>query len=135
MLSVVYDTNIYISGILLRGQITKLFEISKEIFFNIYISPHIIAEIRKVMTSKFHTPLPIQKVIIRRIKSIATITHPTTRPKIIPNHHPDNQILATCASCDADYLVTGDKKHILPLKKFGDTKIITASDFLAILKK
>jgi putative PIN family toxin of toxin-antitoxin system len=135
MLSVVYDTNIYISALVLDSQIVKLIKLAKDQTFNLYISSHIIEEIREVMTDKFQTSLSLQKVIFRRIKQLTNLTYPTTNPHIIPNNHPDNQILATCDSCSADYLVTGDKKHLLPLKKFGRTKIVTAQEFFAILEK
>lgn len=134
MLKVVYDTNIYISGILLNGQIKEIIKLAKAKSFDLYISSHIIEELREVMTNKFHTPLSIQHVIFRRIKSITTQIYPTTIPRIVLNHHPDNKILATCTTCDAHYLVTGDKKHLLPLKKFGHTKIVTPQEFLAILE-
>lgn len=133
MLSVVYDTNIYISAIVLDSQMAKLIELAKHQTFNLYISPHIIEEIREVMTYKFQTSPSLQKVIFRRMKHLTILTYSTTSPHIIPKNHPDNQILATCDSCNADYLVTGDKKHLLPLKKFGRTKIITAQEFLAII--
>jgi len=133
MLSVVYDTNIYVSAMVLDSQIVQLIKLAKDQTFNLYISPHIIEELREVMTNKFQTPLSIQKVIFRRIKHLATPTYPTKTLRIIPNNHPDNKILSTCQSCRADYLVTGDKQHLLPLKKFGHTKIITVSEFLAII--
>ncbi len=135
MRSVVYDTNIYVSGILLNGQTNKLIELAKTKVFDLYISPHIIEELREVMTDKFHTPLTIQRVIFRRVKSITSLIYPTSTLRVIPNSHPDNQILSTCQSCQADYLVTGDKKHLLPLKKFGQTKIVTPQDFLAIIEQ
>lgn len=135
MHSVVYDTNIYISGILLNGQIGKLIELAKEKAFDLYISPLIIEELREVMTNKFHTPITIQQVIFRRIKSITTLVYPIKTLHVIPNKHPDNQILACCQHSRVDYLVTGDKKHLLPLKKFGQTRIVTPQEFLAILEK
>ena len=135
MLTVVYDTNVYVSAMVLDSQIVQLIKLARDQTFYLYVSPHIIEEFREVMTNKFQTPLSIQKVIFRRIKHLATLTYPTTNLHIIAGNHPDNQILATCKSCEADYLVTGDKKHLLPLKKFGHTQIVTPQEFLAILEK
>lgn len=135
MLAVVYDTNIYISGIVLSGQITQLISLARENAFDLYVSPHILEEIREVITDKFKVSPSVQKVIFRRIRSITILTYPTKTIKIVPSNHPDNQILACCDSCNADYLVTGDKKHLLPLKKFHKTKIITPQEFLAIIEQ
>jgi putative PIN family toxin of toxin-antitoxin system len=134
MLKVVYDTNIYISGIILSGTTNQLIEIARRKTFLLYISQPIIGELHEVMTNKFAVPPNIQQVVLRRVRSITHTTHPQQRVSKIPHQHPDNLILSTCLSCRADYLVTGDKKHLLPLKKYGKTKIVTPQEFIAILE-
>ena len=47
----------------------------------------------------------------------------------------DNPLLAMAIAGEADYLVSGDKRDVLALKKLGKTRIITARRFLTILKK
>jgi uncharacterized protein len=44
-------------------------------------------------------------------------------------------VLETAWIGRAKYLITGDKKHLLPLKIFRHVKIVTAVDFLATMKK
>lgn len=134
MLSVVFDTNVYISGIILSGQVTRIIDLAKQKIFNLYISPDIYHELIGVSTKKFGFTTQDQRLLVYRIKALTVMTHPTKVLHIVPNNHPDNQILATCESCQADYLVTGDKQHLLPLKKFGRTKIITPQEFLAIIE-
>ncbi len=45
----------------------------------------------------------------------------------------DTKFLALAAESHADFLVTNDRRHLLPLKKFQDTKIVTPRRFLAAL--
>jgi putative PIN family toxin of toxin-antitoxin system len=45
----------------------------------------------------------------------------------------DNLILGTAVAGSADLLVTGDKRHLLPLKQFEGVAILTAVEALAIL--
>jgi predicted nucleic acid-binding protein len=47
----------------------------------------------------------------------------------------DNPLLAMAIAGEVDYLVSGDKRDVLALKKIGKTRIITARRFLTILKK
>lgn len=47
----------------------------------------------------------------------------------------DNPLLAMAIAGEADYLVSGDKRDVLVLKKVGKTRIITARRFLTILEK
>lgn len=135
MLSVVFDTNIYISGIILSGKVTRVVDLAKQKIFNLYISSDICHELIEVSGAKFDFSIEDKQLLISRIKALAIMIHPTNVLHIIPNNHPDNKILSTCQSCRADYLVTGDKQHLLPLKKFGHTKIITVSEFLAIIEQ
>ena len=47
---------------------------------------------------------------------------------------PDDEKFIECAvAAQADYLVTGDKGHLLHLKQAGGIPIVAASDFLRLL--
>ncbi|WP_244363671.1 putative toxin-antitoxin system toxin component, PIN family [Thermus brockianus] len=45
----------------------------------------------------------------------------------------DNVILGIALAGEAHYLVTGDKDHLLSLKKVGSTKMVGLSEFLRFL--
>ena len=45
----------------------------------------------------------------------------------------DNFLLAMAEAGTADYLVTGDKRDVLALKRHGNTTILTAKEMLPLL--
>ena len=45
----------------------------------------------------------------------------------------DSYIVSTALACNADYLVSGDKAHVLPLKEVEGTRIITVREFFEML--
>lgn len=47
----------------------------------------------------------------------------------------DNPVLAMAVAGEADFLVTGDRRGLLSLKRVGTTRIVTAAEFLKVLKK
>lgn len=47
----------------------------------------------------------------------------------------DNPLLALAIASESDYLVSGDKRDVLSLKKVGKTRILTARRFLPVLDK
>ena len=47
----------------------------------------------------------------------------------------DNPLLAMAIAGEVDYLVSGDKRDVLALKKVGKARIISARRFLTILQK
>lgn len=46
----------------------------------------------------------------------------------------DNYLLAMAQAGSADYLISGDKADLLALRRYGGTRIVTARDFLTLLK-
>jgi hypothetical protein len=47
----------------------------------------------------------------------------------------DNPLLAMAIASEANYLVSGDKRDVLSLKKVGKTRILSARQFLSALNK
>jgi len=44
---------------------------------------------------------------------------------------PDDEMVLECAlTVEADFIVSGDKKHLLPLREFRGIPIISPADFL-----
>jgi putative PIN family toxin of toxin-antitoxin system len=44
----------------------------------------------------------------------------------------DNKFLEVAVECEADYLITGDKKHLLPLHPYRTIQILQPHDFLKV---
>lgn len=45
----------------------------------------------------------------------------------------DDIVLACAATGQADYLVSGDKRHLLPIGSYGAVRIISPAEFLRVL--
>ena len=58
---------------------------------------------------------------------------PTERIDVITAKDDDNRILECALAARAEFLVTGDKEHLLPLGSYRDTRIVTPAQFLEIL--
>jgi putative PIN family toxin of toxin-antitoxin system len=51
-------------------------------------------------------------------------------PASITRDHTDTALLGLAAESHAAYLVTNDRRHLLRLKRYGSTKIVTPTEFL-----
>jgi len=72
--------------------------------------------------------------LVNGLKRHATVL--TALPDVDLSRDPqDNPVIAMAISSKADYLVTGDRRGLLSLKRVGVTRIVTARDFLVIVKK
>src|SRR4051794_16164193 len=51
----------------------------------------------------------------------------------VPNDPKDDPIIATAVAAGADYLVTGDRAHLLPIGAYRGVRIIGVRGFLGLL--
>lgn len=129
-ISVVLDSNIIVSSIIFGGKPRDIFLLAIEGKIKPFISPFIIFEVKEVLRNKFDFEEKKLEQTEGILKESFAVIAPKKSLNTIKQNVPDNKILACALESKADYLVTGDKKHILPLKKIKNTKIVTAEDFL-----
>ena len=53
---------------------------------------------------------------------------------VVTNDPKDDPIIATAVAAKADYLVTGDRAHLLPLQQYEGVQILSPKEFLDILR-
>lgn len=133
---VVLDANIFISFLLTRGgTIASLFDSWEEGKFTLLVTEEIILEITQVIERFVGTGFILPQAgiaLLRRLKKNAEVVESLSYLKISPDKK-DNRYLACAKDGKADFLVTGDKKHLLFLKKIGQTKILSPQEFLQTL--
>ncbi|MHB8428845.1 MAG: putative toxin-antitoxin system toxin component, PIN family [Acidiferrobacterales bacterium] len=72
--------------------------------------------------------------LVNGLKHHATIL--TELPDVDLSRDPhDNPVLVMAIAAEVDFLVTGDRRGLLSLKRIGTTRIVTAAEFLKILKR
>ena len=64
---------------------------------------------------------------------MATLVEPGERIHLVEAMDADNRILECAVAARADYLVTGDRQHLLPLRSVGGIPIITPAAFIELL--
>ncbi len=136
MISVVCDTNILISAFIFPGGSPDA--ILEKIRFGevkLFISDPILAEFETTLRRKFQlTEIKVAE-FLSAIRGVATVVQAKEVMHLIEGDAADNRILECAAAAGADYLITGDKKHLLPLQQIGKTKIVSAAEFLRSLKQ
>lgn len=135
---VVTDANIYVSFILAGGDtLSSLFNAWKERKFEVLISEDITEEVKEVC-DRFLRRGTLTEDVVQ--ETMWRIRHDSRRIEVVSlvarsKDVKDNKYLACAKDGEADYLVTGDKKHLLSLKKFGTTRIVSPKEFVEMLQK
>ena len=65
---------------------------------------------------------------------VATVVEPRRLPDVIAGGHADNRILECAVEATADYLVTGNRRHLLPLEEHQGARIVNGPRFLSALE-
>ena len=131
---VVIDTNVFISGLNFAGKPNEVLELFIKGEIEVYISPFILKELERILRKKFEWNEKQLQKILDKIKKKAVIVQAETKISIIKAKEDDNRILECGVDGKVQYIISGDKRHILPLKNFRGIKILSPSEFLGRFK-
>ncbi|MBI3031329.1 MAG: putative toxin-antitoxin system toxin component, PIN family, partial [Candidatus Rokubacteria bacterium] len=115
MIRVVADTNVYVSAILFGGNCEAILALGRAGVVDLFYSAAIRAELRSVLTDTFGWSTSQVQEALTEIAALATLIRPRVRLSGVLRYDPDHRILECALSADADFLVTGDEKHLQPL--------------------
>ena len=132
-LRIVLDSNVLVSALLGQGAPRQLLLIlSRE--HTIVSSVQMLAELEDVLLrDKFQLTDGQIADYLSLIISGSTVLNVADYPNVIKTDPDDDVILASALEGETDYLVTGDK-HLLLLKEYHKTKIITVKQMLALFE-
>ena len=133
MVKVVIDTNVLVSATLFGGNPEKVLDLVEERKIKIFISKEILEEFKRVLQRKFGFSSDMAEVTASAIKEISTLVTPTQRLNVIKKKEADNKVLECAVGGKAQYIISGDKRHLLPLKEYQGIKILSPAEFLEIV--
>ena len=131
---VVLDTNVIVSGLNFPGNERLLLELALRGRFELYLSPYILDEVAGVLGAKFDWAEERSSQAVGVLRDAATVIEPRRLPGVIEGDHADNRILECAMAASANYLVTGDRRHLLPLEEHQGARILNAPQFLSTLE-
>ncbi|NOY38809.1 MAG: putative toxin-antitoxin system toxin component, PIN family [Nitrospirae bacterium] len=129
----VFDTNVYISAFITPGgKAEEAYLLTVEKKIELYTSIPILTETAGKLKEKFLWSDEQITATIKHIGTVSTVVKPKNRITVLIDE-PDNRILECAEHSKADFLVTGDR-HLLDLKKYGQTRIIKLAEFLGKIR-
>lgn len=133
---VIFDTNTVISASFWRGKPFDCLSAWCRGQCQAAISPQILSEYFEISErTAIRHPDRMRVAWVEMLAESAEFFFPLDRVRgVLPDS--DDEIFLECAKAsDASHIVSGDKKHLLPIKQWGGIKIVSAADFLALLPR
>ena len=128
---VTVDTNVLISSLIATGgSADQVIQLVREGEMEMVLSKFILDELARVLTQKFELPAKAVQSAVDRFQRLAIIVEPRAVVNVIKGKQDDNRILECAVAGRVDYLITGDKKHILPLAFIQGIPIVGVAEFL-----
>ena len=126
----VYDTNILLSGIGWRGSPYHCLELARHGSIEGLTCSEILDELGEKLTTKLNFSLSETTDIIADLLGFLAVVKITNTLKAIPADSEDDKVIECVVVGEATYIVTGDRRHLLPLGSYQGILIVTAADFL-----
>jgi putative PIN family toxin of toxin-antitoxin system len=138
---VVVDTNVFVSGTAIANTPpSQVLDLWRNGLFVLVTSPQLLAEVKDVFTRPeiiTFTGVSVEETetFLQEIKRRSYVTKGEYRIEPLVSNPADTVVLQAAVEGQATHIVTGDKKHLLPLKDFHGIPIVTPQDFLTLFRK
>jgi len=135
----VLDANVFVSALInTRGTPRQIIDLWREEAFELLISAAIVDEIGRVLRYPKIAALhkltdPELQAFLTMLREEGLMVESAERLAVSPDE-PDNRYIECATAGGADYLVTGDKQHLLPIGEYRGTRIVAPATFLAALQ-
>lgn len=135
-MKVVFDTNVVISASFWRGAPFDCLAAWAQGRCEAVVSPALLAEYHETIEelSLEYPGRPFVKWT-DALTDAATLVFPVERAAGATPDPEDEMILECALAAEVDYIVSGDKKHLLPLRRFRGIPIVSPAEFLRRLNQ
>ena len=132
----VLDTNVVVAGLLWNGPPRRLVEMAiGGLVFSPYSSPVLIDELARTLAyPKFASRIVSFGTsidgLVAQYAALVSLVSPSATPRIVFADADDDHVIAAAVAAQAQLIVTGDRKHLLPIGSHQGIAIIAVREAL-----
>lgn len=133
-LRLVLDTNVVVAGQLWNGPPRRLIELAIEgEAVEFFSSPVLLDELAHTLGySKFAARIEgfgtSIAVLVAQYTALVSLLMPSSVPRVVANDADDDHVIAAAVAAHAELIVTGDRRHLLPIGSHQGIAIVTARE-------
>lgn len=129
----VLDTNIVVAGLLWDGPPRRLLEAAIAAEVELYSSAVLLDELAHTLGySKFDKRIEAFgtsiAALVVQYTALVSLVAPASVPRVVANDADDDHVIAAAVAARAELIVTGDRKHLLPIGNHQGIAIVTARE-------
>ena len=130
------DTNVLVSAFIAGGPPSRIIEETIDGNLDLVLLEPATVELMRILSEKLGFTIERLKEVQSLLSGIATESQQTPRQEsqALTGDPDDDLILACAAGAGVEALVSGDRKHLLPVGEHHGVRILTPQAFLAELR-
>jgi uncharacterized protein len=127
------DTNVLVSAFIAGGPPSRVIEAAIDARLDLVLAVPVLGELQRVLAVK----LGFEIERVREVSSFLTdlaverVPPPARAPEAVTGDPADDLILACAVAAEVDVLVSGDRRHLLPVGEHRGVRIIAPQTLLA----
>ncbi len=137
MTAAFFDTNILVSAIVNpSGKPGVALSMAARGEFDLFISEGVFEELADVLKRPFFLRRIGDPLLLARYLDLVVASFPFApvgAPAPVEIDPEDEHVVSSALACGADFLVTGDERHLLPIGRIGKLEIVNATRFLDMI--
>ena len=126
----VLDTNIIISALVSSGPPRAVVEACRDGVAQLSMSDALLTEVAEVLRRKFLWRTDQVVVLLEELRSFALVVVPAEHVDEIEADLADNRVLECAIEAGADFIVSGDTRHLLPLGEYRGIPVISPAEMV-----
>jgi predicted nucleic acid-binding protein len=125
---------VLVSAVIADGPPRRVLEAVQDGLAELVLPKPALEEIARVLRRKLQLDDASVSRVVTLVEDLAIeVVDPPSEVQAVSGDPDDDRIIAAAASAGAEVLVSGDRKHVLPLGRVGTMRIIRPQDLLAEL--
>ena len=137
MLRVVCDTNILVSAFIADGPPSRVIEEASRGAMELVLPIAVLEELERILRGKLRFTGERWEAVAALLVDVAGVPVPSPPglPEAVTGDHDDDVILACAVAHGVDVLVSGDRRHVLPVGEHRGVRILSAQALLAEMRR
>lgn len=132
-LRLVLDTNVVVAGLLWNGPPRRLLQAAIDGEVELFSSAVLLDELAHTLgylkfTKRIESFGTSIAALVAQYTALVSLVAPASVPRVVANDADDDHVIAAAVAARAELIVTGDRKHLLPIGTHQGIAIVTARE-------
>lgn len=128
----VLDTNVLLSAVGWKGKPYQCLELARAGSIDAVVCPEILAELTEKLSNRLHFTPDAINATLTDLLSVLTVVRIANQLHGISTDPDDDKVLECAVAANATHIVTGDRRHLLPLNHYANIPIVSPAEFILL---